>query len=339
MQRRLAGSDVVVLEVVALPGEIATIAVSGRDVVAGRRVLGEESIAALVRAASGEQPLPALEALYDAIVRPVDAALAGRSRLVVVADPVLEGVPFAALFDRGQRRYLVERTAVAIAPSAAALMRGASPHRASSAVVVGLPSGTVAATAALPQSEVEVREIGRLYAHAVSIPPGEATWMAFTRAAASNGVDVVHIAGHAQRQQGSGDAALLFADAPVSWKSIGAAPRMDVDVVVLAACETLRRPLSENTRALTLAEAFATAGARAVAGTLVPIADVDARELFRSFHRRLVSGDDAIDALRRVQLDAIHTGTGRPGFPPWAALSVLTTRIPSSGTLRGVDHE
>ena len=51
----------------------------------------------LARASSGERSMPALTALYDAIVRPVDAALAGSSRIVVVADPLLEGVPFAAL--------------------------------------------------------------------------------------------------------------------------------------------------------------------------------------------------------------------------------------------------
>ena len=179
-----------------------------------------------------------------------------------------------------------------------------------------------------------MQDIARLYAHAVSIAPKDATWTAFAFAAATKDVNVVHIAGHAERQQGAGDSALLFAGAGgetvqrVSWKSIGAAAtRMNAEVVVLAACETLRRPLTANTRALTLAEAFAAAGARDVVGTLVPIADGDARA-FRSLHQRLVSGDDAVEALRRVQLDAIH-GSPQRDFPAWAGLSVLTTRIPS----------
>jgi CHAT domain-containing protein len=229
-------------------------------------------------------------------------------------------VPFAALYDRIGRRHLVERSAVAMASSAASLIRDTEPHRASSVLVVGLPSG--AATKGLPESEREVRDIAALYRAAVVSDPA---WSAFTHA---KDTDVVHIAGHAERQQGAGDAALLFAGERVSWKSIGAAPRMKAEVVVLAACETLRRPASANTRALTLAEAFAAAGARDVVGTLVPIADRDAGELFRALHRSLVSGRDAVDALRDVQLAALR-GHPSNAFPPWAGVAVLTTRIPS----------
>jgi CHAT domain-containing protein len=113
----------------------------------------------------------------------------------------------------------------------------------------------------------------------------------------------------------------------VDWKTILNAPRIRADVALLAACETMRRPASPNTRALTLAEAFAVAGARDVVATLLPIADRDARELFLAVHRSLVSGDDAVAALRRAQLDAIRDSSSH-GFPAWAGVAVLTTRIP-----------
>jgi CHAT domain-containing protein len=332
MQRRLSGSDAALLEIVALPRELVTIAVTSGDVAVGRNPLNEEQVAVLASASSGEDAMPALMALYDAIVRPVDATLAGASRVIVVADPRLEGVPFAALFDRGARRFLVERVAVAMASSATSLMHDDAPHRLASVVAIGLPSGAAAAVRGLPESEREVQDIAQLYAHAIRIAPAEATWVAFTRAASRN-IDMLHIAGHTERQPGAGDAALLFAGAPgesvnrITWKSISAASRIDAKVVVLSACETLRRPVSANTRALTLAEAFIATGAREVVGTLVPIADRDARELFRAFHQGIVAGDDTVDALRNAQLAALR-GEPRNALPAWAGLAVLSTRIP-----------
>lgn len=327
LQRRLEGSDVTVLEIAALPGELVTVAVTSRDVAMGRsRASGEE----LARAAWGSDARSALAALYDAIVRPVEP-LAGRAgRLVFVADPLLEGVPFAALYDRVQQRYLVERAAVAVAPAAAALVRDGRAPRAASIIAVGLPSGDE--TRFLSAIEREVQDVARVYPRAVAIASREATWPAFQRAL-SNGADVVHIAGHAERQQGAGDDALLFAGGPgtglerITWKSVGAAPRVHAEVIVLAACETMRRPLSAHVRARTLAEAFAAAGARDVAGTLVPIADRDARDLFLAFHRSLFAGRGAADALRAVQVAAIRQD-GTRGSPEWAGVAVLSTRIP-----------
>lgn len=303
---------------------------TSRNVTAGRVAISEEQVKALARASSGDGAMTALTSLHDAIIRPIDASLARASHVVVIADPLLEGVPFAALFDG--RHYLVERTAVAIASSATSLVHDQRPRRAASVLAIGLPSGDSASTKGLPESEREVQDIAHFYSRATSIAAPEATWAAFTRAA-SNATDVVHIAGHTERQQGAGDAALLFAGTtgggiqPISWKNISAAPHIDAGVVVLAACETLRRPAAANTRALTLAEAFAASGARDVAGTLVPIADRDARELFRALHQYLASGDDAVDALRRVQLQSLR-GEATHGLPAWAGLGVLTTRIP-----------
>lgn len=322
LQRRLGGNHEVVLTIVVLPQELVTIAVAGGSVTAVRSALTEERVQALARASSGNEALAALTSFHDAIVRPLGATLTGASRVIIVADPLLEGVPFAALYDRDTRRYLVEQFEVASASSASSLRGGAAgaPRR---ALVVGLPSGET--TKGLPESQREVNDIAGLYARAVTIAPPQATWPVFTRAARD--ADVVHIAGHAERQQGAGDSALLFAGERVSWKSIGSAQRIDAEVVVLAACETLRRPASANTRALTLGEAFVAAGARDVAGTLVPVADRDARELFQAFHRHLASGHyDAVGALRRVQLDSIR-GEAPRDLPAWAGLAVLTTRI------------
>jgi CHAT domain-containing protein len=93
-------------------------------------------------------------------------------------------------------------------------------------------------------------------------------------------------------------------------------------VVVLSACNTLRRPDDPNRRALSLGGAFVAAGAQDVFGTLEPIGDRDARGLFFALHEQLARGVAAPEALRRVQLAQI----GRPDGA-WRRLALLTTII------------
>ena len=93
--------------------------------------------------------------------------------------------------------------------------------------------------------------------------------------------------------------------------------------IVLAACETLRRPASQQTFSLSLGGGFVAAGAGDVIGTLTEIRDEDAYELFRAIHRQLAAGTDAADAVRSAQLSAI--ASGQPGG--WASIAVLTRRI------------
>ena len=120
---------------------------------------------------------------------------------------------------------------------------------------------------------------------------------------------------------------MLFAsDESVTWSDVASArfaraPR----VVVLAACETLDAPDARHSRALSLGSGFLAAGAAGVIGTLAPIPDRDAQELFHAIHRNLAAGSAAADALRQVQLDAIRleSTTRRTA---WRALALLTRR-------------
>jgi CHAT domain-containing protein len=95
-------------------------------------------------------------------------------------------------------------------------------------------------------------------------------------------------------------------------------------LVVLAGCNTLRATASPANRSLTLGEAFLAAGARAVVGTLDPIPDRDARQLFAQFHRLVASGVGEAEALRRVQLDGLAAGRGNA----WRSLALLTSSVP-----------
>lgn len=300
LQQRLRGSDAAVLEVVALPGELAAFCVTADRFEMARH--------------------PATTPLADTAIAPFETILDGSRELIVVPDRTLDGVSFAALFDPKRQRYLVERLPVARAGSAGALLSDAqrAPH---SLLTVSLPTGEAAGSVALPEAAAEAADLRPLYGEASEIAAEHATFPAFVAAAAR--ADVVHVSGHTERQPGDAGAALVFAGRPVTWSTIAAAPLPRKPVVILAACESLRSP---DAHGLSLGAAFAAAGARDVIGTLIPIADADARELFAEVHRQLAAGLPPAEALRNAQLREIAAGR-----EAWRSAAVLTTCISKGG--------
>jgi len=302
LQGRLAGSGVAVIEVVVLPDALVTFTIS------------EHAFSVHRRARTGG------DVTYDDVIRPAEAIVAEARRVIVVPDPLLEAMSFASLFDRERRQYLVERMPVAIASSAAVLSRAPVRRGPRSLAAIGLASGAEAGMRGLPAVADELAKITPLYGRGPGALPAAARY-ADLRAA---GAEVLHIAGHTRRQPGGAEQALLFGGNEwITWKTI-AANRVDAEVVVLAACETLRSPGSPRTRAPSLGAAFAKAGAQEVVGTLSEIADRDALSLFFAFHGELAAGGDAAAALRQVQIDAIRS----TGGAAWRNVAVLTRRIP-----------
>jgi len=338
LQRRLAGSGTVVLEIVALPEELIMFAVAENDVVVARRTRSSDTLALLADESLSESGTTAAATLYDDVIRPVDSVLARAREVVIVPDRHLASTPFAALYDSSLRRYLIERFAVSIASSAGSLSPETEHSGALSLVAITLPTGD-AESVALPEAEREARDVAAIYTHAESIPPARAT-LATLRSAAA-GADVVHIAGHTERQPGGGEQALLFAGTTgrperVSWKTIVVQPPMHAGLIVLAACETLRAPASAATHSLSLGGAFSAAGAAGVVGTLAPIGDHDARLLFGALHRYLVSGARPAEALRAAQLEAMTRDKTNDGRRAWGAVALLTRRIPAPSSRKGL---
>ncbi len=315
IQRRLAGSDAAVLEIAATDDEVVTFCITGRELAAHRVRVEPGAVAQLVQRGDRD----ARTRLYDLLVRPCDATTGSARHLIVVSDPSLEGLPFGALFDASSGTYLVERVAVSAAMSASSLQR-ANRTRPSSVVAIELPSGEGTGAAALPKAARELDEVRALYPRTIAA----AAMPSFAALAASQ-ADVVHIAGHTQRREGVEAAELRFGGRDwVSWRSIAASRFAPASTVVLAACESLRRPAPAQGFTLSLGDAFLAAGAGDVIGTLDVIADNDAYELFGAVHRELAAGASADDAVRRAQLAMI--ASRRP--VAWQSVAVLTRQIP-----------
>ena len=314
VQQRLLGSGTAVLELFALPHEVVAFCITEREMSVARQSLWPGKLARLVE----EQDE---QVLYDLLIRPSERALDGAEALIVVPDEEMADLPFAALFDRVTSRYLVERFRVAVAISAASL-RPAGPPAPRSLLGVTLPS--LQSVAALPETSSEVNDVALMYGRSRALSGPSATFAAFL--AAATDANTIHVAGHTERQPGIGDAALVFAGGDrVTWRS-AASRALPHSVVVLAACETLRTPHAAQTRALSLGAGFIAGGVAEVVGTLAPIADVDARELFRSIHRQLAAGVGTAEAVHRAQLEAV----ARDRRGAWRSIALLTTRIDAS---------
>lgn len=330
VQARLAGSGAVLLEVVVLPRETIVFSVDESRVSAEREAVARDAVGAMAgRAAAGDRTAAA--ALYELLLRRAAAVPQART-LIVVADPMLDALPFAALYDARARRYLIEQLPVVLAESAASL-RPAPPRSTPARVLaMTLPSGGSTGSVALAETGTEVRDVAACYRTARMLPAAQATFAALK--AAGREADVIHLSGHTEQIGSGGTAALLFAGADgearqrVPWKTIAGASFPRLQVAVLAACDTLRLPPRQaGARAPSLAGAFLAAGAHTAVGTLRPVGDRDARTLFRALHQQLGAGVPAGAAVRNAQLEAIAEGTP-PGV--WSAVAVLARDVPEA---------
>jgi CHAT domain-containing protein len=142
--------------------------------------------------------------LYDAIVGPVVNELRPAERLVIVPDKALQGVPFAALYDRQHQRWLIEDRIVAIAPSLSLFLTAITRDAALACeqqgriLALGDPAFDRRRFPMLPRldaANAEARRIARLYPKAVVLTGSEATPTRLKKEA--QGCPIVHFATHA----------------------------------------------------------------------------------------------------------------------------------------------
>lgn len=331
--QRTLGAGSIFVEYVSLPNFLAVIVVSPngasmRTVSIGRRQL-EHAVRRFADAlASGGEA--ADDVLYDSLVQPIGRDLEYARAINIVADHVLERLPFAALRWRASGERMIERYVLATSPSArifAATERQsitASVRLPSTAVVFGNPvvdRDQLPNAVNLPAAEREAWRVAELYPHHRVFVRHAATVEAFLATAPC--CDVVHFAGHAiVRPREPALSALLLA--PSGSSSSGTLPLREIArmrfrltrVIVLAACSTLEGRKQAVEGVPSIARAFLIAGVPAVVGTLWDIEDSDAAPLMRAFHERLARGLAPAEALRQTQIDAIRGGHSASN---WAA--------------------
>ncbi|HVT61753.1 MAG TPA: CHAT domain-containing protein [Thermoanaerobaculia bacterium] len=279
------------------------------------RQLGE----AVERDVSGAAAPAAAAELFEKLIKPLLRHLRPDEPIVFIPDKSLYGAPFAALFNKETRRYLVQEHPVAVAPSATfhlictrrdrALARGAG-H---GALLIGNPAFDRRSFPRLPPlggAEAEVQRIADIYPRHQLLIGEAATKKSFLQLAGRH--SVVHFAGHSL-------ASLelpLLALAPEGGDSGSLYPNEvtgrhfeNTRVMVLAACDTGAAGAGESAGlegVARMVRPFLAAGVPAVVASLWSVGDQPASELFVAFHRELAAGRDALSALRTAQLSMLR---------------------------------
>jgi len=329
--QRALSSGTALLEYVSLPDRLIAVVLSRERAVMRTIPVSRDALTNTARALTDSRGAGG-EALYDALIAPLQNELHGISAITIVADDTLQRVPFAALFDRRTRTFLVQQYVLATSPSAGVLLATLA-HR-GRLRPLQRPTALIFANPAVPEqfgnlpslnaAESEAKAVARSYQRADVFTRDAATAARFLALAPSR--DFVHYGGHAVINDREPFAsALVCASGPghaggVTSREIARMNFLSTRAIVLAACSTMTGRNAAIEGVPSLSRAFVVAGVPAVIGTLWDIDDSEAVAVTHPLHQLLGRGVPPAEALRRAQIAAI-----RKGLPvsQWSAFALM----------------
>lgn len=289
--------------------------------------------------------------LYRGLVEPVEEALAGGARILVVPDGALHLLPFAALV-RGagdDASYLVEWRPLhfALSGTAYAELRQRQPTAPRDPVFLAFADPSYGETAAgdgarsrlapLPASRSEVEAVAALFGGGSAVYLGEAASERRVRSLAG-GARYLHFAVHGvldERLPLDSRLALAPPAAPLAtddgflhaWEVLEELP-LAADLVVLSACGSALGEEGAGEGLIGLARSFFLAGARSVLASLWEVRDRTSVELMTRFYRALKDGTPKDEALAAAQVELLRGTAGEAAARPasWAAFELFGDR-------------
>ena len=278
--------------------------------------------------------------LYQDLVAPASAALAGKTELVVVPDGALYYVPFEALLTEDARGrsyndlpYLVRRYAVSYVPSASVLAGLRMPRSEPAPAATGrrrlaafAPFTAAGGTAAwergalegwnllpLPASQREVSQIAALYpGSALELVGGDASESNASRNPAVAAAERLHFATHAQPDERHPElSGLVLASGPGAdddgflqvYEIFNL--KLSADLAVLSACQTALGKEVTGEGLVGLTRAFFYAGVPSVVVSLWNVVDGPTPDLMLSFYENLDRLGSRARALQQAKLAMI----------------------------------
>jgi CHAT domain-containing protein len=290
-----------------------------------------ESVDAIVGAKRSIDSRPAAGRLFDLLLASIIRDLPPTGSVVIAPHGVLHRVPFAALYNPREERYLIESHPVTIAIGSGVEERE-EPYR--TALIVAAPE----AASDLPPlhyATAEARIAARSFPAAQILNGPRATPSEMLKDAGA--YDAVHFAGHAvwnERQPRYGQLRMApdagHLDGVLYAEELSIARFARTRLIVLAACDTARGQLS-GSGMLGFARAFMAAGVPRVIASLWPIDDGASAILLRDFYAQLRHDVPSAEALRAAQRAAIAKDE-----PPsqWAAFQLHESGMPLANSVQ-----
>jgi CHAT domain-containing protein/tetratricopeptide (TPR) repeat protein len=172
----------------------------------------------------------------------------------------------------------------------------------------------------LRYSGEEVYRVAKMLKGQAVVGPA-ASRTAFTEQAGQ--ARILHLATHGQANDRAGDYCfLVFADQKDSAENEPLLYARDIynlqlnaDLVTLSACETGIGELQGGEGIISLARAFAYAGAKSIVTSLWSVSDAKTKDLMIDFYKNLRKGMLKDDALRQAKLDFLKRNRGQAAHP------------------------
>jgi CHAT domain-containing protein len=274
----------------------------------------------------------AARALQDLLVKPAAAELKGKTRIYLVPDGPLWGLPFQALVS-ASNRYWIEDATLSYAPSLTFLrdqaLQNTGKPGAFQSELFALGDPARKESPSIPALRQQVTKIGALYeqdSKRVVVRLGaQADEAAFKASAPA--ARVIHVAAHGMVDGGNAlHSRVMLAAAGNSgkledgWLEAWELMRMSLnaDLVVLSACETGRGRAAEGEGLVGLTWALFVSGVRTAVVSQWRVESESTTELMVGLHRRLRKGEQPAQALRGSVLSLMKDARyGHPMY--WAA--------------------
>lgn len=271
--------------------------------------------------------------LYDLLLKPAAAQLAGKTNIIIVPDGPLWNLPFQALVD-DNGKYLAEMAAVSYAPSLTTLRemskkaKGRKPDAGMELVAFGNPivDGETKQRVQrvflsekldpLPEAERLVKELGKMYGPNRSKVYFGSQAREETAKQESPKYRIVQFATHgilnnvspmyshlvlAQNQKDPNEDGLLEA-----WEMKDL--DLKAEMVVLSACDTARGKISNGEGVIGMTWAMFIAGAPTTVASQWRVESSSTTDLMLEFHRQMLTRRvSKAEALRQAELKLLHT--------------------------------
>ena len=263
--------------------------------------------------------------IYDWLIRPAEAELAksGIKTLVFVLDGSLRNLPMAALYDKQQQKYLVEKYAIALTPGLQLL----DPKPLQQVKLNVLTGGVGEERLGFPRLQNVPQELKQIR---TEIPRSEEllnenfTEQNLQKQLQLAPFSVVHLATHGEFSSDPEKTFILTWDQLVKVKDFDTLLRLSgqsksraIELLVLSACKTAE---GDSRAALGLAGVAVRAGARSTLATLWSVDDRYTAALMSEFYRQLKSGVSKAEALRHAQLAVFATQKNPYIWAPYVLL-------------------
>ncbi|WP_421654674.1 CHAT domain-containing protein [Leptothermofonsia sp. ETS-13] len=253
-----------------------------------------------------EEYLTEAQAVYDALIRPMEADLeeAKPTTLVFVNDGVLRKVPMSALHDGKQ--FLIEKYPIATTPSLSLTTRRPFERRNLQALILGLtieqePFG------ALPNVREEVAEVEKILG-GTKLLDQAFTLRSMQQRLQKNSYRIIHMATHGKFGADANSTYLQAYQDRITINQLDDVLRSrqsqePVELLTLSACQTAA---GDNRSALGIAGVAVRAGVKSAVATLWFINDEATVPLIEEFYTQLLQPNiTKAEALRKAQLKLI----------------------------------